>query len=652
MNRKFFLSFLFFLLHILLITPGSTQAQTLSTTSKKAEKFFLDALDFYNGKIYDQAMKALNKATEADPRFIEAYVLKGDIFSDEQLFPQAIDNYRRALSINPDFSPQLYYILANLELSIGLYSEAKREYLKYLQYRNTPSDKQTKSWNNIKACDFAIRAMENPVPFHPVNLGDSINSGNDEYVNAITSDDQKLYFTRKIPRSIRNEQQDQPSEYNEDFYCSVRMDSLWRLAVSLGNPVNTIGNEGALSISPDGQFLFFAACNRDDGYGSCDLYWARKDGNYWTIPVNLGEMVNSPQWDSQPSFSSDGKTLYFASKRKGGKGSSDLWKTELQPDMTWSEPVNLGDSINSPLEEMAPFIHPDDQTLYFSSRGHPGMGGLDLYFSRKDFQDRWKVPVNMGYPINTFADEITLVVNSGGELAYFSSDKFGGKGKQDVYSFELYAEARPVKATYMKGIVFDKETRKRLEARFELIDLASGKTIIRSSSDPVNGEFLLSLPTEKNYALNVSKDGYLFYSDHFELKGTNSKAEPLIRDIPLQQIRIGESIILKNIFFDTDKYDLKPESVTELEKLRGFLITNKLIRIEISGHTDNQGTPEHNLVLSKNRAKAVFDYLVRQGIKPERLAYNGFGITKPIDTNDTEQGRANNRRTEFTILSK
>jgi outer membrane protein OmpA-like peptidoglycan-associated protein len=632
------------------VVPAFSQTKPLTTKSKKAERYFMDAVEFYQEKDFDRAIKALNKATEDDPYFIEAFILQGDILADKQQFPEAVASYKHALSIDHEFSPQLYYISANLELSAGLYLDSKKDYLKFLQFQNITSEKQAKARNNINACDFGINAMDHPVPFDPVNLGDSINSRDDEYVNGISSDDQKLYFTRKLPRS--NEVVKNSSEYNEDFYCATRVDSIWRKARNLGPPINTYGNEGAQCISPDGQFLFFAACERDDGYGSCDLYWARKEGDAWSVPVNMGPVINSPQWDSQPSFSSDGVTLYFASKRKAGKGSSDIWRAELQSDGSWSEPVNLGDSINTSAAEMAPFIHPDDQTLYFSSRGHPGMGGLDLYYSRKDANSIWKKPFDLGYPINTFADEITLVVNAAGDLAYFSSDKLGGLGKQDIYSFKLYPEARPGKATYMKGIVFDNETKKRIEARFELIDLALNKTAVKATSDPVNGEFLLSLPTDRNYALNVSKEGYLFYSDHFELKGQSSKTKPFIKNIPLQPIRVGETVILKNVFFDTDKFDLKKESRAELGKLISFLNSNKDLHIELSGHTDNQGTPDHNITLSQNRAKAVFDYLVEHGVGSSRLTYIGYGLTKPIDTNETEQGRANNRRTEFRILSK
>ena len=484
------------------------------------------------------------------------------------------------------------------------------------------------------------------MPFVPKNLGDSINTEFDEFVNGITADGERLYFTRWDPRTklLGSEE-----NYNEEFYVSSRVDSSWRKALNLGPPVNSEGNEGALSISPDGNLIFFAACNRDDGLGSCDIYQSKRIGKHWSEPENLGEKVNSPQWDSQPSFSSDGKTLYFASKRPGGKGSSDIWKTVRNSDGSWNTPVNLGDSVNTTAEEMAPFIHADDQTLYFSSKGHLGLGGYDLFFTRKKADGSWQKAVNMGYPINTSADEITLVINAKGDLAYISSDKLGGKGKQDIYQFPLYKDARPLMTTYFKGIVFDEETKAKLSAHFELIDLTTRKTVAESQSDRITGEFLLVLPTERNYALNVSLNGYLFYSDNFMLTGINSKSDPFIRNIPLKPIKIGEAVVLKNIFFDTDKFILKDESVAELEKLLMLLKKNPSLKIEISGHTDNVGSAEHNHELSRNRAKAVYDYLVQQQIAPARLSYEGYGFDKPIDDNSTEPGRANNRRTEFRV---
>jgi outer membrane protein OmpA-like peptidoglycan-associated protein/Tol biopolymer transport system component len=649
MKRKAF-SVLILGFFLCLITDAYSQTSPLSTRSKKAAAMFTEAINYYDQKDYQKAMRILDKATQDDTSFVEAYILKGDILSEQRYPREAIRQYKKGIGANPDFSPVLYFIVANVELMTGLYSDARNDYEKFLSYPDQPNDKREKANRNIKSCDFGINSMAHPVPFKPINLGDSVNSPYDDYMNAVTADEQQLFLTRKLPRT--HHAVNEASEFNEDFYKSVKIDSVWRKAVNLGPPVNTEGNEGALCISPDGKYIFFAACDRPDGYGSCDLYWARKTGDVWSTPENMGPVVNSSAWDSQPSFSSDGKTLYFASNREGGKGRSDIWKTVLKPDGSWSVPVNLGDSINTKDDDMAPFIHPDNRTLYFASRGHQGMGGFDLFVSRMDANGNWSSPVDLAYPINTYADEINLVVNAKGDVAYISSDKLGGKGGMDIYSFKLYKEAQPVMVTYFKGIVFDKETRDRLEARFELIDLATGNVVSNSFSDPVTGEFLLSLPTEKNYGLNVSKPGYLFYSDHFELSGESSKAKPFIYNVPLQPIQVGETVILKNIFFDTDKYDLKEESRSELGKLIQFLKSNPKIHIMISGHTDNHGTADHNIVLSRNRARAVYDYLVANGIAKERLSYAGFGMTRPIDTNDTDQGRANNRRTEFSVVAK
>jgi outer membrane protein OmpA-like peptidoglycan-associated protein/Tol biopolymer transport system component len=628
-------------------TLFSQQQYHSGTSSKKAGKYFDEAMEAYLKRDNNRAMEDVNKALEEDSVFCEALVLKGDLLSGEKHPSEAIQEYKKVVRINPLFSINLYYIIGGLELYLGRYADAHDDYSKYLENKNVPDIKRKKSLAQLACTEFGMYAVNHPVPFDPVNLGDSINTRFDEYINVITADEEYLYFTRKVPRSEKNPEL---TGFEEDFYVSRSIDSVWGKAGNLGPPINTTGNEGALNISPDGQYLFFAGCDRPDGYGSCDLYWAKRSGNSWLEPENMGETVNSTSWDSQPSFSSDGKTLYFASKRSGGKGSSDIWETELQPDGSWSVPVNLGDSINTAYEEMSPFIHPDGQTLYFASKGHPGMGGYDLFYSRKKDDGTWSKPKNLGYPINTQADEMVIIVNAKGDKAFISSDKLGGKGREDIYSFPLYREARPVPSTYFKGIVYDNETGKRLQANFELTNLGNGKSVTKSSSDAVTGEFLLVLPSDKDYGLNVSRDGYLFYSDNFSLKGMHTFDKPYIKNIALKPVKVGEVIVLRNIFFDTDKFILKPESLTELQKLLALLQKNPSIKVELGGHTDNMGTPAHNLELSQNRAKAVYDYLTENGITKGRLSYHGFGLTRPIDTNDTEQGRANNRRTECRII--
>jgi outer membrane protein OmpA-like peptidoglycan-associated protein len=318
----------------------------------------------------------------------------------------------------------------------------------------------------------------------------------------------------------------------------------------------------------------------------------------------------------------------------------------------WALPVNMGKRINTRLDEQSPFIHPDNQTLYFSSDGHIGMGEDDLYLVRKDTAGEWGPPMNLGFPINTHKTETSLVVGSDGKTAYFSSDRFeDGYGQLDLYSFPLYEAARPQPVTYISGVTFDVMSNAMLGASLELVDLETGVVVARSKSDPNRGDFLICLPAGKEYAFNAASDGYLFYSEHFKLKaGRDNK--PVAMDIPMQPIIVGQSMVLKNIFFETDSYQLKQSSKIELQRLAQLLKGNQGMRIEIGGHTDNQGSKSLNLTLSRNRAKAVLDFLVKQGIDASRLTHKGFGDSKPIADNGTEAGRAKNRRTAFTVLSR
>jgi outer membrane protein OmpA-like peptidoglycan-associated protein/tetratricopeptide (TPR) repeat protein len=639
------------LLFILLSLMYSCKAQSYkySTKSEKAIKAYEKATKYYDTYDNENALKYLEDALKIDDEFIEAYMLTADIYSDEGEYETAVENYKKAIEIDSTFFPNNFLNAGINEYMCGKYKDAKKDMNSFNNCKNANAVNKKRAEYLIKLCDFGINAVENPVPFKPVNMGDSINTALSEYLPSLTADEQTLVITRKIPRE--NIYSDMGNTEQEDFYISHRKDSVWSQTMDMGSPINTALNEGAQCIAPDGQSMYYTACNRPDGFGSCDLYVSKKIGDHWGVPENLGVVVNSERWDSQPSISSDGKTLYFASARAGGKDNMDIWLTTKNDKGNWTKPVKLSDTINTDRGEMAPFIHPDNKTLYFSSNGLMGMGGYDIFYSRKDSAGNWGVPVNIGYPINTCADESYMIVNSTGDKAYFSSDMKEGKGGFDIYCFELYDKARPSEVTYMKGSVFSSATKDKLKAKFELVDLKTGRTVIESYSDSIKGEFLVCLINDNDYALNVSKDGYLFYSENFNLTGDHSKLDPYLKDIPLQPIKKDEIVILKNIFFDTDKYDLKPQSTTELEKLLDLLNKNPKIKIEISGHTDNVGDDKYNQTLSENRAKAVYDYLINKSIAKERLTYKGYGETVPIDTNDTEEGRANNRRTEFKVIA-
>lgn len=641
-----YLAFLTLLFPVFLY--GQPQPQPLHTKSKKAIAAYEVAMNALGRKDYDLALYKIENAINADKDFIEAHMIQGEIYSELKSWDKAIIAYKSANAIDPKFFPANNYNIANYSLKLGDYLQAKEYFLKYLAIKYIPAKHRNVCENGLAVCEFGIYAMAHPKPFNPKNLGENINSEYDDFINAISTDETTLILTVKHPKEEQTSTQKNQEE--EDFYFSKKVDDNWGKAYKIGAPFNSSGNEGAMSISPDGSFMIFTGCYRPDGFGSCDLYISQKIGEQWSVPVNMGEKVNSSNWDTHATISSDGRTVYFISNRPGSLGGSDIWKTVMDENGKWVFPVNLGNVLNTPKNEYYPFIHPDNQTMYYSSDGHLGMGGTDLFYTRKDINGNWAEPVNMGYPINSHLDELGILINAKGELAYFSSNKLGGKGRYDIYSFNLYKEARPISVNYLKGKVFDSYTLKKLKASFELIDLSLGNVVVKSASDKITGEFFVCIPSSKNYALNVSADGYLFYSDNFSIDTAHSFTNPFIKDVPLQLIKKGEVVVLRNIFFDTDKFDLKPESRVELERLTILLNQNNTLKIEISGHTDAVGSEEHNLILSNNRAKAVYTYLIENGIVSNRLSFKGYGKSLPIDTNETPQGRANNRRTEFRIV--
>ncbi len=627
----------------------------LSSKSKKAVRFYEEGMKNYGLRYYDAAEANLKLAVQEDDKFIEAWLSLAELYMDMRHFSESIEMYKKSISLNPDFFPGAYLNLAELEFIDGKYSEAKEQYNKYLAYKNISEKSRRSALAGISNCDFALWSVDHPVPFNPQNMGSSINNELDQYWPSISVDEQTFVFTLLLPKGPKNEENkdEQQSSINmqEDFYISSYSKDGWTPAENAGMPLNTSDNEGAQTLSADGKEMYFTACNRRSGLGLCDIYYSYWNGKIWVTPRNLGAPVNSRYKETQPSLSPDGRTLYFASNRPGGKGGLDLWQSTMQDDGTWSDPVNLGDTINTSGEEQSPFIHPDNESLYFSSTGHPGMGRFDLFLSRKNAAGEWSKPKNLGYPINTNFNEEGLIVNSKGNTAYYSSTREGGFGGRDIYQFEMPAEIRPKPVSYMKGTVYDMETKKPLRAKFELVDLQTAKLIMQSYSNPVDGTFLISIPAGHDYALNANTPGYLFFSENFTMTH-GDYAKPYLMDVPLSPIKQGEKSILRNIFFDTDKYTLKPESKVELDRLLKLMKENVTIKVQISGHTDNSGTPEHNRVLSENRAKAVVGYLTDNGIDIKRLVAKGYGETQPVAANDTEEGKAQNRRTEFMILEK
>ena len=636
----------FIVVFLLLSFPVSLTAQHYSTDSRRAVRKFEEALDAYQAADYAGAGQALLKAIQSDETFIEAYQLLAQIHFEHDRINEAIRYYSRSLEIDPEGNPDGYRLLAGMTMMTGDYRRTLDLVDRFLAFPPEAVRNREEALRLKQSCMFALEAMENPVPFHPENLGDSVNSTHSEYWPSLSVDENMLMFTVLLPFQEGTGDQMLPGQ--EDLFYSIRSGGGWGKRINAGPPLNTPDNEGAQSMTADGELLYFTACNRNDGKGRCDIYLSRRKDGTWSRPLNLGAPVNSRYSEKHPSVSADGRVLYFSSDRPGGKGSYDIWMSTRTGD-TWSAPVNLGDSINTPGLEQSPFIHPDGQTLYFSSDGWPGMGRGDLFFSRKGEDGLWSAPGNLGFPVNTHNDEIGLTVNARGNRAYFASDR-DSAGDTDIYTFEMPEKSRPVLVSYMEGRAYDSRNMRGVHARIELIDLGTEKVVMEIYSRPDRGDFLVPLPTDRDYALNVSADDYLFYSDHFTFSGMYSRKEPFRKDIPLERIEVGSSVVLNNVFFDTESHELRPESVAELNRICGFLQENPRISVEISGHTDSTGNRQYNQQLSERRARAVVGYLALCGIDENRLTAAGHADRFPVADNATEAGRALNRRTELKII--
>lgn len=621
-----------------LIALGCGGQTTIKTTTPKARKLYDKGMQYIAAHDLGKAKAQLLKAIAADSAFVDAYIQLGDVEFFMEDVVGAEKHLEKAIALLPEYESRPYWDLGHIYLITERYSEAAEMFRAYLRFDKARS--RDAALNLLTQSEFAANAVKHPVPFAPVNLGSQINSANHEYLPSLTADQSKLIFTVRFANE------------DEDFFWSQSADGRWQPARNMGRPISNPGfNEGAQSISPDGLTLYYAANYTDpSGPQNFDIYYATWSGSTWSEPRRIPGKVNTRWYESQPSISADGRWLFFSSRNPAGFGGKDIWVSELEDDGTWGTPNNLGPHINTKGDEEVPFIHSDNVTLYFGTNGLTGMGGSDLFYTTRQADRTWSKPVNLGYPINTIENEGSLFITTDGRTGYFASDKPGGFGGYDLYSFEIPESIRPKPVTYVKATVHD-ESNNPLDAEVELIALASQESLITSKTDAVTGVFLVTLPLGANYALNVSKEGYLFHSENFSLKDWDADSVFVI-DIELEKIREGEKTVLRNVFFATDSYELLGESSAELDRLVQLLTENPTLRVEIGGHTDNVGTAAYNQNLSEQRAKSVVSYLVEHGIDGSRLTFKGYGFSEPIASNDTEAGRARNRRTEIKVIGK
>lgn len=623
---------------------GKADAQNLSTKSKKAEKLYYQAQTNISLRAYDMAIPLLEQAISKDEDFLEALYMLGVSYKVMFQADKAKPHLERANTLNVDNKlPGVNFHLGEIYFKEERYKEAGDLMRQFLS-SNPKGFNRDVAEGILLDCEYAVEGIKKKVSFNPVPLPNAVNRFQLQYFPVLSVDQSMLIYTRRLGIN--------PAD-DEDIVVSFKnKDGAWNPPVSVSRNINTRYNEGTCTISADGRVLIFTSCFGRKVVGSCDLFVSFREGNDWSEPFNIGPPVNSKAWESQPSLSADGRTLYFVSDRGGGYGKRDIWMSTLNDENEWTKPVNLGPKINSGKDDISPFIHANGQTLYFASQGQPGFGGFDIYYTELT-DEGWSVPENMGYPINTSDDQVSLFITADGSKGYYSHEEsLGGRRLEGkLYEFDIPKEIQVAnRSNYVSGRVFDAVTRKEIKADIELYDIEKKTRISKVQSDRITGQYVIVLTEGSEYALYVNKTGYLFQSLSFNyLEDVN--LDPINIDIYLEPISEGIKTTLNNIFFDFDKYELKEKSITELTEVSKFLQNNPSLTIEISGHTDNKGSTSYNEELSLKRAKAVFDYLQNLGVDGSRMSFEGYGASQPVASNETEEGQALNRRIEFKVIT-
>lgn len=640
----------------------------------------------------DYSHSGEDKMSEALPNLLEAqkfnpendflnYAIGFSYFHTDHQKETCIPFLEKAFMLNPSVAPDISYILAWAYQLHYKWDKAIKFYSVFLEIMKNDK-KLYPIWaedinKKIQECKTGQELMNKPERVFIDNLGVEINSKFPDYSALINADASMLIFTSRRNNSTGGKTDPETGSYFEDLYVSYRKSGKWSTAVNMGAPINTEEHDATSGLSPDGTTLYIYEFKEKDGG---DIYESKLNGSNWSKPEHMNKNINSKAHESTVSESFDGKLLYFISDKEGGIGNRDIYVSAKDLKGEWGVATNLGSTLNTKYAEEGIFIHPDGKSMYFSSKGHNTMGGYDIFKSTYE-NGKWSSPVNLGYPINSPDDDVFFVISGSGRHGYYASAKDEGSGEKDLYMITflgpeksmlmnnednlIASVAEPVKnieaagtvqvaskaLTILKGEITDAFTNRPLETNIELVDNSKNEVIANFKSNSQTGKYLIMLPSGKNYGIAVKKEGYLFHSENFDIP-LSSGFQEVIKDIQLKNIAVGSKIVLKNIFFDFDKATLRPESTNEIERLAKLLTDVPTLKIEISGHTDNFGSDDYNLKLSQSRTESVVNQLIKLGIANDRLVAKGYGETKPIAKNDTDEGRQLNRRTEFEIIAK
>ena len=641
--------------------------------------------------VWPKAIEFYQKAYEFNPNNSLLSYKLGNCYLYSIHKSWSLEFFEKAYSLNPNVARDIHKKMGRSQQLKYNFDEALKEYQLYRNVLNnsTDQDEILLVARFMEQCRTAKELMTHPERVWIDNLGKKINTKYPEYSPMINADESVLIFTTRRESGIGDETDFEDMGYMEDIFTSYRdVNGEWVQSIGFDENINTKSHDATSGFSNDGLTIFIYY-----GYkGMGDIYVSKKVDGVWTKAKSIGKKINGKNThETSACLSFDGKKLFFSSNREGGFGEHDIWVSNWNEDkMEWGEPTNLGGVINTKYDERGVYKHPDGKTMYFASDGHAGMGGYDIFYSVENDNGTWGKPINIGYPISTPDHDVHFVMSASGKHGYYSSFREDGEGEKDLYIITflgpkkmpllsgednlLASVVAPVKEeliqpkvevkmknlSILKGLVLDADTKEPVKSQIELIDNGALSLVSEFNNDGETGKFIISLPAGKNYGIAVKADGYLFHSENFDIPASAGFRE-YEKIVYLKKIKKGESIVLRNIFFDLDKYSLKPESKTELDRLIKLLNENPDLRIEISGHTDSRGSSSYNQELSEDRSKAVVDYLVGIGGFPrERFEFKGYGETNPLYSNedigemkikeDREEAHGLNRRTEFKIL--
>ena len=635
-------------LFILLLCFSSTIAQENCTTevSKTAKKHYTKAKRYIQDYNYSKSIESLNNAIDEQVNFSDAYYLLASIYEKKGKDIEAAKNFEKTIEYCPMYSPNVYWSLADISFKNKSYQKAVLYYRNFLKFIHPDEEQKTFAREQIKKASFFHDLYSKPVPYDPVPVA-GISTADDEYLSALTMDNETSYFTRRYKKQEVGMLREKTVE---EFTISIKREGRFDSGQKMPYPFNARDNEGGPCLTLDNRELYFTICDTENGYRNCDIFYSYKKYETWSELKRLKFPVNGPKtWESQPTISADGKTLIFSSSRPDGIGGADLYSVTKDENGHWGNLMSL--SVNTEGDEKSPFLHPDSETLYFSSDTHLGIGGLDIFYCKKDSSGNWSNPKNIGYPINTEFDDLAFFVSNDGKTAYFSSNKLEGLGGWDLYEFPLYKEARPEKIFFLRGDVKGEYGEQLYDAVVEVKTLSNSE-VHQLNVNQENGSYvgIVTVEDDEDVLVTVKSKDYVFNSTYFSANEISSMAQN--HDFNMQAIEEDKSFRINNIYFDSDSYLLNNQARQVLNGFIDFMTLNNTIEVSIHGHTDNVGSSISNLELSTNRAKSVYDYLIEMGISKKRLSYKGFGEKKPLVDNTKEENMAVNRRTEFYVVKK